>query len=406
MTRNFTIGEKHKETFLITKEVINDFAQFSADYNPIHMDIEYAKEHGYPRQVSHGVIQVAYLSKIIGMDFPGSGAMWMRQSVNWLLPVFVGDTITICLTIKHFSIGTKTVTLIVEITNGNNKIVMEGESQVKVTDKLSFNSDSTAHNITLSSKSIKSRKITNNQRVALVTGSSRGIGAAIAKQLASDGYKVVINYNRNAAAAKNVADEISILGGDAMVVRADVTNDYQVNEMLERVYEEWGRCDALIHGATPPIKSVRALDLEYEDIALYFNYYIKGAVSLVNNITPLMIDKNFGRFVFMGTSYLFSEPPAGMMAYVTAKEALWGYTKSLSAEIARHGITSNMVSPSLTITDLTEEIPVRVKEIQAMKNPMRRLVTVVDIAHQVSYLCSESSGFINGVYIPINGGPI
>ena len=127
---------------------------------------------------------------------------------------------------------------------------------------------------------------------------------------------------------------------------------------------------------------------------------------MVNHIAPSMKDNCFGRIVFIGTSYLFGEPPLGTVAYVSAKEALWGYTKALALDVARHGITVNMISPSLTITDLSENVPLRVKELQAFKNPTRRLPTTQDTANQVSYVCSEFSGYTNGINIPVTGGPI
>jgi 3-oxoacyl-[acyl-carrier protein] reductase len=122
--------------------------------------------------------------------------------------------------------------------------------------------------------------------------------------------------------------------------------------------------------------------------------------------SPYMKDNQFGRFIFLGTSYLYATPPRGMTAYVSAKEALWGYTKALSSEIAHNGITVNMVSPSLAITDLTNDIPARIKEVEAFKNPTRRLVTTIDIASQVVHLCSEDSSYINGINLPITATPV
>ena len=162
----------------------------------------------------------------------------------------------------------------------------------------------------------------------------------------------------------------------------------------------------MIHVASPPIKLIKTEQVRYEDIGLYLNTYLKGAVSLVENFSKSMIQNKFGRFVFLGSSVLYGAPPQGMAAYVTAKEALWGYTKSVATDMAHYGITANMVSPSLTITDLTTEIPARVKEVEAMKSPVRRLVTAEDTAYHVAHLCADYSGYLNGINLPITSSPV
>jgi len=316
--------------------------------------------------------------------------------------VFVGDSIKICLEIKSYSVATQTFALSVIIVNKNGKTVMQGEAQVKSTEEISCNDASDVSQLDAPYKRI----IKTGNKVALVTGASRGIGAAIAKQLSLDGYTLVVNYNKNVDAANEVVSEISSQGGEAISIQADITSDVQIDNMLKEVYSKWGRCDVLVHGASPPIKMIDALDVRYENIDFYLNYYLKGAISLVNRIAPSMKDNSFGRIVFIGTSYLFGEPPLGTIAYVSAKEALWGYTKVLATDIARYGVTVNMVSPSLTITDLSENVPLRVKELQAFKNPTRRLSTTRDAANQVSYVCSEFSSYTNGINIPVTGGPV
>jgi len=407
-------GESYRSKFLITEDLVNSFAKFSKDFNPIHMNSDFANMHGYTRRVSHGVIQLACLSKIIGMDFPGHGAMWMKQTVNWITPVLVGDEIEIILTIKGFSAGTNTITLLVEIFNNNNKKVMDGESLVKVTKSLYTNTVSSMTSVDSKplpkvekQKNNVSSEINNYQsRVALITGASRGIGAEIAKKLSSDGYSVVVNYRNDKSSANSIVEYILRHGGDAIALKADMTNHSHVINMLQVVYDKWGRCDAVIHGATPPLKIIKTESTTYSDMNSYLNVYLGGATSLVENTFTSMKENKFGRYVFLGTSSLFGIPPHGMSAYVVAKEALWGYTKSLSADFGGFGITANMVSPSLTITDLTHDVPARVKEVEAIKSPVRRLVNKKDIAYQVSYLCSDHSSYINGSNIPVTGGPV
>jgi 3-oxoacyl-[acyl-carrier protein] reductase len=407
-------GESYSGKFLITEEVVNSFAKFSEDFNPIHMDVDFANSHGYSKRVAHGVIQLAYVSKIIGMEFPGHGAMWMKQTVNWMAPVLVGDEIEIILTVENFSIGTNTIALLVEIFNNKNKKVMEGESLVKVTQLLSSDTTPDITSVSLASlpevekckNNINSEINKSQRRVALITGSSRGIGAEIAKKLSDDGYSVVVNYRSDEISANSIVEYISKSGGNAIALSADMTKPDQVRDMVEIIFEKWGRCDAVIHGATPPLKIIKTEDTAYRDISPYLDIYLGGAISLVENTHLSMKSNKLGRYIFLGTSYLFGAPPHNMSSYVVAKEALWGYTKSLASDFGRFGITANMVSPSLTVTDLTSDIPARIKEVEAMKNPMRKLVSTKDIAYQVAYLCSNDSGYINGVNVPVTGGPI
>ena len=407
-------GESYSGRFLIAENVVNSFAEFSKDFNPIHMDVDFANSHGYSRRVAHGAIQLAYISKIIGTEFPGRGAMWMKQTINWIAPVFVGEKIEIILTVKGFSDSINTVALLVEVFNNKNKKVMEGEATVKVTQSLSSSNITNVApaNSTLPLKTNK--HVTNNNfevnksqsRVALVTGSSRGIGAEIAKKLSNDGFIVVVNYKSEVDSANSVVEGILKCGGDAIALNADMTNSVQVKNMLEEVFEKWGRCDAVIHCATPPVKIIKTQDTKYGDVGLYLDVYLGGAISLVENTHSSMKNNKFGRYIFLGTSSLFGTPPHGMSAYVVAKEALWGYTKSLSSDLGSYGITVNMVSPSLAITDLTSDVPARIKEVEAMKSPIRRLVNKKDIANQVSYLCSSDSSYVNGSNVPVTGGPI
>ena len=407
----FNLGDSYRDKFVITDDVVHKFADFSLDFNPVHIDLDYAKSRGYSRQVSHGVIQLSYLSKMIGMDFPGPGAIWINQTAEWILPVLVGDTIEIVLTIKSRSYSTKILTLSVEIYNQNNKKVMVGESQVKITENISSEPDdnliaSADHNPHEVSKEHSSKIANSNNRVALVTGSSRGIGEAIARKLSRDGYNVAINCRNNLKAANKIVDSIKSSGADAILVQGDITNPDDIARIKKDIFNKWGRCDIVVHSASPPINPIKTEELKYENFDLYLNTYLKAAVLIVEAFSKSMIQNKFGRFVFLGSSFLFGPPPKGMGAYVSAKEALWGYTKSIATDMAHYGITANMVSPSLTITDLTSEIPSRVKEVEAIKSPTRRLVTVEDTAYHVAHICADYSSYLNGINLPITSSPI
>jgi len=403
----YAVGDKHQESFVISEEVVAKFAEFSQDYNPMHMDGDSTKSHGYARRVAHGVIQLSYISKVIGMVFPGKGAMWMNQTIDWLSPVFINDEIDIVLTIKEYSESANLLTLSTEIFNQNKQKVMTGLAQVKMTIAISVNLKKPVKLSNLiDSENILSQKKSSDKKVALITGASREIGEEIVKKLAQENYAVIVNYKKNKNMADNVVNAIISAGGEAISICADMSNGAEVDSMAGTILEKWGRCDIVIHGASPPIKFIKAEEANYNDVGIYLEIYLAGAMSLVNLFSSHMKDNQFGRFIFLGTSYLYATPPRGMAAYVSAKEALWVYTKALSSEIAHNGITVNMVSPSLTITDLTNDIPARIKEVEAFKNPTRRLVTTIDIASQVAHLCSEESSYINGINLPITAAPV
>ena len=405
------LGLTYTEKFIIDSSLIERFADLSKDYNPIHIDPNVAKEYGYPRQVAHGVIQLACLSKIIGMNLPGEGAIWMSQNINWIAPVLLGDEITFKVNVTQYSESAKQVNIQVEVFNQNNNIVTKGNGTVKIAKTLSLDHkivDDTSTDINSNEESRKNQ----NQRdlpankVALVTGASRGIGAQVAIDLAKNGFYVVVNYLSDKFSADKVVEEIQSSGGVCIAIKADIKRENDVIALVEEVNDKFGSCDIVVHGATPSIYSKYVNEITYDDVDRYLQVYLGGSINLVKHISPRMKEKNFGRFIFLGTSYLFETPPDGYSSYIIAKEALWGYVRTLSASLGKYGITTNMVSPSLTITDLTRDVPVRVKEIEAIKSPIRRLISTNDIPHRITSLCSKESGYENGKNIPITGGMV
>jgi 3-oxoacyl-[acyl-carrier protein] reductase len=119
-----------------------------------------------------------------------------------------------------------------------------------------------------------------------------------------------------------------------------------------------------------------------------------------------MQERRFGRLIFLGTTYLFGAPPVKLAAYVAAKQGLWGLVRCLALELGPQQITANMLSPGMTVTDLTSDIPVRMKEAEARRVPLRRLALPQDVAGAVAFLASDAGGYISGVNLPLTGGPV
>jgi 3-oxoacyl-[acyl-carrier protein] reductase len=389
MKQTFTIGSIYRTRLNVDSALVKRFAEVSGDENPIHMDAEDAKAYGYPRQVAHGALMLAAVSKMIGMEVPGPGAVWMNQSIEWTAPVFVGDQIEITATIAAVSDGASVLRLDLEARNQRDELTMRGNAQVKVSEKVSG---------TASSES-------DDDRVVLVTGGSRGIGAAIAQRLGSCGMSIALNYHSAKKAAEDVVNQVQGAGGTARAFAADLNDPNATKTMVNDVIGVYGRLDIVVHCAVPGINPRNVSELHYSDMEDQLKLTLGGAISIVSATQRGMAERGFGRFIFLGTSAMNGTPPVGWAAYLTAKQALWGLVKSMATEFGPSGITTNMVSPGLTVTDLTTDIPVRAKEVEAHRSPMRRLATSQDTAELVSFLAGNASSYINGANLPVSGGP-
>lgn len=370
--------------------LVQKFAEVSGDVNPIHMDAEDAKAYGYPRQVAHGALMLAAVSKMIGMKIPGPGAVWMNQSIEWTAPVFVGDQIDITATVASISDGAGILRLNLEARNQKDELTMRGDAQVKVSEKLTGEATNEE----------------NPMRVALITGGSRGIGATISRKLADIGMIVAVNYNRSEKAAETVVKDVQKSGGTAKSFAADLNDTNATKTMVNDVIGVFGRLDVVVHCAVAEIKSRNVVELDYSDLEEQIKLTLGGAVAIVSAAHKGMIERRFGRFIFLGTQAMSGTPPVGWATYLTAKQAQWGLVRSMATELGPSGITTNMVSPSMTITDLTADIPIRIKEVEARQSPMRRLATSQDTAELVTFLAGDGSGYINGSNLPVTGGPL
>lgn len=240
-------------------------------------------------------------------------------------------------------------------------------------------------------------------RVALITGASRGIGAATAKLLARHGAAVGVNYFGNEAAAQQVVDAIAADDGKAVAVKADVRDTSQVEAMVKQVSEAFGFIDTLVLNANASFAITPFVDYQWQDFENKLLGELKGAFYPCKAVVPAMIEQKRGCIIAV-SSGLSRYPSEGFCAHSTAKSGLDGFVKSLAVELGPHSIRVNAVAPGLTQTDATASQPQQHKDAIAQMTPLQRIGHPEDIAGAILLLASEQARFITGAYLPVSGG--
>ena len=242
-----------------------------------------------------------------------------------------------------------------------------------------------------------------SSRVALVTGSSRGLGRSIAWRLARDGFAVAVNGRRGDGQVREVADAIRDTGGLADDFVADVTDERQVTEQVDAVAGRLGPVEVLVLNATGSQPEADLTDVAWEDHLAQLDFFVKSPVLLARAVVPGMQARRFGRIVHID-SEVAHRPPPGRSAYVTAKSAQIGLTRSWARELAPCGITVNTVAPGFIPVERHADVPADVRDTYVASVPAGRMGTPEDIAHAVSFLASDQAGFITGQRIVVDGG--
>jgi 3-oxoacyl-[acyl-carrier protein] reductase len=239
-------------------------------------------------------------------------------------------------------------------------------------------------------------------RVALVTGSSRGLGREIARRLARDGLAVAVN-GLDAAAARAVADTIRDEGGLADAFVADVTDQRQVTDLVAAVANRLGPVEVLVLNATGPQPEAPLVEVSWEDHVAQLDFFVKSPVLLGRAVLAGMRARGYGRIIQVDSEVVDRMPP-GRSAYVTAKSAQIGLTRSWARELAPLGITVNTVAPGFVPVERHADVPGEVRSAYLASVPAGRMGTPADVAHAVSFFASEAAGFVTGQRLVVDGG--
>src|SRR3954468_14762416 len=242
-------------------------------------------------------------------------------------------------------------------------------------------------------------------RVALVTGASRRIGAAVARLLASRGMRVVVNYRSSGDEADGVVASIRSAGGLARAAQADVRDGSAVRGMVDQIRAAMGEVEVLVHSALIPYAIKSFDEISWEELGGKLEEEMRAAFLITKAVVPGMTTRGYGRIVYLDT-VLSRHPREGMIALGTSKAALSQFARYVAQELGPRGITVNMVAPGPVGETITADAALdeEHKERQAAQTALRRIASPDDVARAVAFYAGDDSGFITGSTAPVDGG--
>ncbi len=382
------VGDHASLTHSILEGDVAAFAALTGDYNPLHVDADYARTTEFGRPVVHGMLSASFISTLIGMLLPGPGALWTSQTLNFRAPAFVGDVITVRGVVRQKVVAARLLALDISVTNQHGQEIVNGQATVKVI------------------YTPKARGMTENDtaKTIVVTGAAGGIGGAIARVLGAKGHNIVINYLTSVVAAKDVAKDVEGAGGRAVLVAGDVTEPETARKLFEAASSSFGGVHGFVHAAGPANAPAAFDALSWSQVQEQLEVHVGGAFHCAKAAVPVMLESGGGSMVFIGSIYADGAPPAQQLRYAIAKAGLAALARSLAVELGPKGIRVNVVSPGMTRTRMIENVPEKVKMLAKVQTPLRQLADPMDVAHAVAFLLSASAGHITGETVRVCGG--
>lgn len=241
-------------------------------------------------------------------------------------------------------------------------------------------------------------------KIAIITGAGRGIGSAIALQFAEYGAKVVVNYRSSIAQVEKLIETIKNTGGEAIAVQADISKDAEAKGLVEAAVKEFGRLDILVNNAGIT-KDNLMMRMSEEDFDAVIDTNLKGTFLCTKHASSIMLKQRSGKIINI-SSVVGITGNVGQANYAASKAGVIGLTKAAARELASRGICVNAVAPGFVDTDMTNQLPDKLKEASIANIPLRRFGTSGEIAGAVAFLASEAANYITGQVLQVDGGMV
>lgn len=387
-----TIASLHID---VTESLVESFAQYSSDRNPLHFDDQFAQARGFPGRLAHGMSYGSFLSTLIGMHLPGPGALWLSQAVRFTAPVHVGDRLLMTARVTASDERSRAVHLSVIGENQHGQRVFEAECETLLP---------LAHGEQAASTKMESApRPVDGQQVALLAGASGGLGSAIAKALGAAGFALGL-AGRDQRRLSTLATELSADRVPNVCLELDLCSDASVNQAVSQLETAFGAPGLVVHSATAMLENASLEAASSTQWTRHFEIQAGGMLRLFHRCSAAMLQRKSGHFIYIGTTAMRSAPPKGLGVYTAAKSAGASIARSIALEYAPRGIRANIVSPHLLATGLNASIGEKARLLAAAQVPARRLALVEEVAAAVAFMASEAACSINGHDLIVDGG--
>lgn len=387
------VGDSAEVHHVITERDLQQFVALTGDDNRLHVDDGYAKQTSFKGRVMHGMLGASFISTVIGTKLPGDGALWFSQSLEFMSPVRMGDEIRVVARVVEKIARDSVIVLSTEIFNQNKEKVTSGVAKVKLIELPAPGSAAALEDAEQS------------KRTAVVVGATGGVGAAVARKFASQGYDLVLVFRSNVERARALDAELAGTGVRTKWIKGDASAETFATELRDACGRFSGTLNCVVNTATAPIASLSLEALDWNDFQRHFLASVKSSWLLARTLSPLMTGRSSPGFIFI-SSQAAEVPPPGWMPYIVAKAALNGFARSLAIELAPLGIRVNIVSPGMVDTDLIANVPKKARLMIEAKSLRRRLATADDVAAAVAFLASQDADYVCGETLRVNGGQV
>lgn len=381
-------GDQQSLIKQISETDISRFVELTGDDNPLHVDPSYASGTSFKEIVVHGMLGASFISTVIGTKLPGPGALWVSQSIEFCLPVRLGDTLTVTCTVLRKHLRERLLELDTRIENQHGQVVLSGTGKVKL----------------LMPPILKEQAVPVGIKVAIVTGASGGIGRTICEKLASEGFAVVVSFFSGRDRAESLVKTLRKNGANAVAVQADVSTPEGAKTLVQQARMQFGGVSVLVNAASPRIIPRSVDELSWSEVQQQLDVQLKSALLMIQECKAEMIKAGGGRVISLGSQAWDGTPVSGWTAYAIGKGALSTLTRYLALELGPIGITVNLVSPGMTNTTFISGISEKQQLMTARQTPLRRLAEPEDAAAAVAFLASDQASFITGQNLRVNGG--